>query len=324
MTANYRDVTTLLLNGGKVSAPTGGILPLIQQCDGVLLGMSSPATNAGLELVAGRMALDHKKPLAFLADAFSAWKRPWFDDLKPYVSLLFVVNEAEATEAKLTYPHTKIVACGNPEWAKYFEPADRNASRGLVDANKSEIVVLIPFIKDWGVNIDKATMALHAIASMSAPNGYRAVINLHPGDKATLEAYQHELGRFVGGPFQVVFSKESADALIPGADVVMGPSTSASIHAMARGIPLIDVMSRTIRAWVMQDIGSDKTYASQNGGSIEVVSSSTLSILLHTLAKGTGAGSISLARMREKQPLLVPRFKADQVLKTMTDALLKL
>ncbi len=273
------EITPFLLDAGKVAAPSDlAIREGIVSADIVLCGISSQK-NSAVEMAAAFYAMSGKKPLGIYADTFDRWRAQHLVEVLPLASFLFVVNEEEAQRAREMYPGLRVEAVGNPEWYKYFLPADREASRALVGAKDYECVVLVPFTKNPQVNTDKITATLQATnkeldvgESFRYCGPIRVVINTHPGDKTPRDFYQEAVQK--SGGFNrtttLLFSDNKADELIPGADVVVGPSTSAAIHAMARGIPLVDVSTEAIQSWLKEETGKEHTYFAQHGGSLEV------------------------------------------------------
>ncbi|MGB4076296.1 MAG: hypothetical protein WBK28_01155 [Minisyncoccia bacterium] len=72
-----------VLSGGTYDEPKGAELEtLMAHTDIALIGMSSPAANAGVEIRVARTMHAAGKPFALFADTFGAWQREWFAPLR--------------------------------------------------------------------------------------------------------------------------------------------------------------------------------------------------------------------------------------------------
>ncbi|MBI4088143.1 hypothetical protein HY418_02045 [Candidatus Kaiserbacteria bacterium] len=326
------EVKALLADAGRNPTPSDSELfdAVKWWADIVLIGMSSEK-NAGPEITAASLAYDTGKPYGFYADTFGAWKREWFSGFRVGASFLFVVNDDERLEAAPHFRNAHISPTGNTEWWKYFVPADREASRALVSAKPGDCVILIPFTKDPAINRTKVSATIDTVNA--CPGAFRVVFNVHPGDKTSPDTYMSEFAGKLkdGSASSLTFSAEPADNLVPAADVLVGPATSPSIHAMAREIVVIDILDPTIEAWLRKDIGNTRTYAGRHGGSFEPKSSREFAEILLYL---TGVHMSGLVRddelaaqfkaLRGRQKELVPRSVEGEAVARMADAILKL
>ena len=109
-----------LCNAGKQLVPDEEVLrSAIENASVVIVGMSSEKT-AAFEQLACRIAVEQKKPLVFFCDTFGCYVREWFAPWREQVGAVFVVSPAEVAGAQAMYPHTRIVASGNPAWETFF------------------------------------------------------------------------------------------------------------------------------------------------------------------------------------------------------------
>ena len=324
-------IRLLLADAGSNPTPTTeDTLAGVAWADVVVIGMSSER-NAAREVYAASLAHARDKPYGFYADTFGAWKREWFSGFRLNASFLFVVNDEERPEAARYFRNAQISPTGNPEWWKYCVPADREVARRLVNAEKRECVVLVPLTKDPAINRTKAIATIDAVNA--CPGAFCVVFDMHPGDITSPEAYEAEFSKKLKEETMsgLVFSSEPADRLIPGADVLVGPSTSPSIHAMAREIVVIDVLDPTIEAWLQKDVGDTHTYAGRHGGSFEPRTPREFAELLAHLTglhmSGPGRDNELEARFRDlrtRQKALVPHTSEGEAVGKMAYAILNL
>ena len=317
------EVRAFLLNAGKNEAPSDPELAdAVEQADVVVCGISSEK-NAELELMAADYANISSKKLGMYADSFDRWQAEHLDTVLPIADFLFVINEEEAQRAREMYPNLRVEAVGNPEWYKYFLPAGRSAARALVGAHEHECVVFVPFTKNKDVNMGKVAVVLQAVGhalpvgeSYQYSGPVRMVINIHPGDKTPPSFYNDRLSALaVPRALEAVFSDKNADDLIPGADIVIGPSTAVAVHAMARMLPLADITTPAIRKWLGEESGDEHSYAVQHGGSFEVSEKgfADLTGLLVYLTESfedpiiVGEWRERLQKQAERQKALIPR-----------------
>jgi hypothetical protein len=304
----------------------------IRHGDTILIGMSSPAANAEVEIRAADMARRYSRPFGFYADTFGAWKREWFKGSLKKAHFLFVVNEAEAREAHEAFPHLAVYPVGNPLWDEFWHPSNRVEARGYVGALETETVVLSPFTKTPLINFIKADMIISAIVAIlrqtsfhdEALDGghvlqYRLVFVIHLGDQTpriydALESY----GSLLHPNLQIEVIRGGAHKILPHADVLIGPATSASNHAIACGVPIIDIDNPLIMEWTQKDTGSKLTYAALQGAAIPADHKMLFELLAALPLKHENA---MLAEMRRCQEGLIPEITRDQVLTRITDIL---
>lgn len=253
---------------------------LSSEADAILTGMSSPAHNAAFELSLARIAKDAGLPLALFADTFGAWQRSWFAPVRDYAKLLFVAHEREIEEARKLFPNARVLACGNPSWDAYFAPASRDEARAKLGL-PSERVVLSPGMKDPALNFALWTTLAEA-TRRDLPVRLHVLLAPHPGDRTNAGVYA-SLFPYAGENATIGFlpAGVTADQAVPAADaVVHSGNSSVGLHALCRGIPVIDCPAPLMGAYVERETGGWHNTLSAHGATLRPRHVTELSVML--------------------------------------------
>ncbi len=275
MAASGYACDSLLLDAGTALAPSGSLDDLVSKSDSLLIGMSTPAKNSCVEIEAAEACIRAKKPFGFFADTHGAWTRPHFAHLRSHAQFLFVVNNDEANRAKDLFPTARIVATGNPLWGTFFEAANRDVARDLMQGTKYERIILAPGTKNPVHNTIVWSAAIHAASRIK---NHAVVLAKHFGDKTPDEIYQWFVHFGKKLSVRVMLTSLPPDHLVPGADCVVN-GTSVRVHAIARRIPVIDYYEPLSQEWLDDDTGSHYGYFSDSGAVIGVYGSLWMDLL---------------------------------------------
>jgi hypothetical protein len=257
----------ILLDGGSILGPSlFGLEEKVKNADVVVIGMSSEQ-NAGVEIDAARFCLTHRKRFGFFADAHGAYRRDHFAEFRLKANFVLVVSEDEMIAATTTFPAAQVTATGNPQWATYFEPKDRDQARALVHANERQYVVFAPGTKDPDHNITVWKATIRA-AGLHWENRL-VVLSRHPGDKAEQERYAHLTTIAEAHHVQLYWYDGTGDDLLPGVDLVIN-GTSLRVHALAQLIPVIDYFEDSSQDWLKKDTGSWFGYFYDSGAVLDI------------------------------------------------------
>lgn len=312
------DVAAVLNHGkGRNEEDLIFLVEQVKKADVVLCGLSSPAANAKMEVRAAEYGTTYAKPYGFYADTFGAHNREWFASVRDGASFLFTVNGTEAAVAKVLFPAAKVTATGNPLWDAYFTPCDKSEARARAGVEEKELFVLLPLGKTTLSNMEKISGLMQAFGF--SDRRVCVVLTLHPGDETAIQAYESAVrtANKMHPYFRMKIYSEGTDVILPGADAVIGPAASASVHAMARGIPLIDWRTPGIQQGLKADIGSPDSYAVRYNAAVQTSSPNELRNLLWAFTMNPEAWSF----YREKQRGLVPHIPAQHVLSRMEKGL---
>jgi hypothetical protein len=199
-----------------------------------------------VEIMAAQIAKRLNIPFGFYADAKGAWRRETIAGFRDNASLVFVVYASEVEEAQGFFSKAKVVHSGNPEWERYFLPADREAVRRSIGARSGDFVVLSPGTKEPVITILLWAAVLEAAFKVESfpKEGSKTIVILtqHPGDQTPpemyglLKEYAPALSVTLIGP-----SKIPSDELVPGVDaVVSNMNSSVAVHAICRRLGAVD------------------------------------------------------------------------------------
>ena len=243
---------------------------LESKADVFLIGMSSSPELAKYEIAAGELALSMGKPLAIFGDILGVFRgREWFEDLRQRSSVLFVMNDEEAREARQLYPNTRAVASGNPRYEEFFKPNfSREEVREKLGVSQDATVILVPGGKDYTVNTLHFKGVAEAAQSLMREYGSRhreclVLISLHPGEKSPpddftkmLRQYREDLKEY---PFVRVETKDTlltGDDLVSGADLVVQSASTIGATAACQRIPVINFFTEQALTRLAGNVGS--------------------------------------------------------------------
>lgn len=261
------DWKAYLLNAGKVAPPEPNeLVQAILDTDVVVTGLASENTKA-FEIGVCLKAMAARKPLAFFSDTFGAWSRPWFAEFRDYVSLVTVVVASEIAAAEKMFPNARVVATGNPAWEEFHAPYDRGDQLKLwklLEAKRSDQLILISGCKDAAVNKEMILAAFGAADDASAQNEFQMIFSLHPGDKTPPHEYHDFCGKeravwpLPWANFVTLTSDQMrGDVAVGGVDVVFTYNTSSvAMRAIAHGQPVIVLRTPLAAARLLSESGS--------------------------------------------------------------------
>lgn len=160
--------------------------------DVLLSGMAFRPEEANCELRLIREAHKQGSHVALYADTWGCAERPWFQEVMPYVTTLFVVDETEACHLQSRYPSVHIHAVGNPLWQLAAFPKEtRRVVRTRFNIREDAFVVLLicrkeqeinlPFLEICHVGLKGETATVLVSIHPSAPNRdeYRAIVETY-------------------------------------------------------------------------------------------------------------------------------------------------
>ena len=243
--ANVLELPVVLLaHAKKENVPSDDdIRDLVRQADFVLCGISQPAQNAHMELIAVEEARHRQIPFGFYSDAKGAWGRDTIAKFRDDASLILtVLGGTEVVDTEVMFPNAQVVCTGNPLWEQYFVPADREKSRALCEASPDEFVVLSPGTEEPVITIQLWAAVIEAAVMMGDGRDKVVILTQHPGDQTPPEMYKllvdyaPALDVRLVGPM-----KASSDDYVPGVDaVVANMNSSVAVHAISRRIGTVD------------------------------------------------------------------------------------
>ena len=253
---------SFLLNAGKVPEPDEATLrEAVARCDVVVSGLSSEK-SAGFELRALALAVELGKKIVFFSDTFGAFHRAWFADYRSHVALVTTVVEAEVEAAQALFPNARVITTGNPAWEEFHTPYTRSNQEKfwrLIDARRTDRLILISGCKDRELNLEMVTGVLQDAEDVSAGNDYQVVLSLHPGDQTHVDEYWAvwqkailDLGKFV------ILTRDQmpGDVAVGGADVVVTyNAASVAMRAVAHGQPVMVFQSPRAKARQLAESG---------------------------------------------------------------------
>ncbi|MDO8467215.1 MAG: hypothetical protein Q7S83_03705 [bacterium] len=214
-----------------------------KEVDFVLIGMSSSAVLAKQEIFAAKNAAERGIPLGFVSDLFGCYKRPWLAEYRKHTKFVFLPVAQEVRGAKFLFPNAEVIFSGNPCWEKYFEPANPvEDTRGALGFGIDDKVIMCSGGKGLVLNMllyGGVIEAAHLLDKRSQ-EGWRVVINLHPGDRSDPELYSGFVTHSKV-PVRIVRAPEfSAHNLIAASDLLVAPASNTGIEAACMRKPVIN------------------------------------------------------------------------------------
>jgi len=240
------DTRALFGSGGPLPVSLEQIEEEARSAGIVLIGMSHPEANTKEEVAAAVAARDAGVPFGFYADTYGAHTRV-NPELLRQASVLFVINEEEAADARSRHPGVDAVVSGNPEWETFFFPNySRSEVRNLLGVSADETLVLVGGDKTPVANCLLWNMVAEAMFDFPEPR--RMVIAPHPGDTTARDVY-NEILNFPDLDVRMVTRDDdglSTGDMIPGADLFVSLCSTMDIAAACSGVPVIDLLTGRI------------------------------------------------------------------------------
>lgn len=245
----------ILYTGTKGPLPNDNALrQQIAGVDVVLVGLSSAEGHHALEAKVAAFAAQMHTPLACFSDTFGAWNRWWCRDTLLSSHVLFVVSAREVSSARRMFPNARVVAVGNPAWGDYLTPKERSEVRERLGYAQKERVYLAPGTKNPVVNILLWSNTLHALKALRGER--RLLLAPHPGDTTDHALYERLVHLSPGIRVEFLPKGCTTDDVVPGVDAVVHTGNSSTgVHALCRGIPVIDCPAPLIDEYIAQETG---------------------------------------------------------------------
>lgn len=177
-------------DGEPIKATSGEIEVQVESADLVVLGMSSNAQAAAMEIEAGRSAVKYSKPIALYGDVPGCYKRArvnsWFNVLALHVKLYLGTSMADMNGAASVFPNAKVVFTGNPQRELAFYPEyDAGYMRDALQIKDTGVhIILLCGGKDVVTNIANIHFTVEALLKVGRDTGNKLclVFSPHPGD----------------------------------------------------------------------------------------------------------------------------------------------
>ncbi|QQG45465.1 MAG: hypothetical protein HYW89_00810 [Candidatus Sungiibacteriota bacterium] len=289
-------VTAFLGYGKPSKASIEEIISAVKQAAVVVLGMSNPADNAVVEIVAAKAALDQGIPFGFYCDIYGCHYRPWFEEFRNSASFLFQISDSEAASAQKLFPKAEVVASGNPIWEEWFLPlSSYEEVRAELGVGLDEKLIVLSGSKSPYTNMP---MVIGVMEALHVPHKmyrkFQVLLSLHPSD-VTLnpqndltdslikypepKIYYEEAAvtRYCGVPFRVIpgdrksgIGGMSTSRLIVGSDLVIGPASTSEVEAAHRRKPAVSYLSCYSRGRNPESYGQEEWQPAVLGASIGV------------------------------------------------------
>lgn len=235
---NHRNRNARVLFGtscNSIADDSSIIKKLLEGIHCLILGMSSSAELAQIEMHAGQLAHEAGIPFGFYADIWDCLDRPWFAPLRALAAFAFVIDTTERNHALETLPRAsdRIVVTGNPLWdlSRYskFDPEEAHAALSVPVTQK---VILFPLTKDRATNLE----LLSAARRIDSELPVKVIVAPHPGDVGNASHYRDYL---IGTDVALIHQFPFRD-MLPAANLVLNPGSGAGIEAIVQGIPVLE------------------------------------------------------------------------------------
>lgn len=214
-----------------------------KKVDFVLIGMSSSAGLASQEILSAKTAAERGVPFGFVSDLFGCYKRPWLAEYRKHAKFVFLPVAQEVRGAKSLFPNAEVIFSGNPCWEKYFEPANPVVdTREALGFGADDTIIMCSGGKGLVLNMLLCGGVIEAahLLDRKLKEGWRVVINLHPGDRNDPELYSGFLTHSKV-PVRIVRAPEfSAHDLIAASDLLVAPASNTGIEAACMRKPVIN------------------------------------------------------------------------------------
>lgn len=313
-------VFTHFSKGGEFSETPADIKRSLEGASMLVTGMAHSPEMAEIELCAIKEASQRGIPIALYADTWGCASREWFEEVRKYVSLLFVVNDDEATKARPLFPNAQVVAAGNPLWqAAAFPTMTREKVREQFGLIEEAFTVFLTCRKEAHINVPHIQAVLEAIAGIG---GYpiRVLASVHPNAP---EPAQYD-ALFAGHSFIQKVTGKAMD-ILPGVDVVVNAGSGAGIEAMYQRTPLIEFTTPKLEDEVERLHGTRVWQLVADRVASPARNASEIATLLDIAHTGAGGNVFETARhmAEEKYPLPAHPHVATQIMASEILAKLK-
>jgi hypothetical protein len=245
--------TTFLAHGKEMPGNNADHVKAIISSQVLIVGMSSSAELAAVEIQAVKQAMVYRVRVIFFADTFGVHNRPWLQGLMPGATLLHI-SDAQARDARRVLTSTRVVATGNPMWENFFYPKKTRAeARTALDYDNDQKLILVPGGKSLEVNL----LHFKKAAEIARLSDAVALISLHPGDKNLVETYEDAVGTGMHTRL-ISASAMSGSNILPGVDWVLESASGIGIEAACQRIPVFTWFSLAAKTRLKDATGSDE------------------------------------------------------------------
>ncbi len=287
----------------------------------VVLGMSSSADLAQVEIMAGSSARDAGVPYGFYGDVPLCWARArvgaWFEGLATDASFYYGVTQADADAAHAVFPKARLIGTGNPLREEMAFPRfSREQVRNRLKIEADEKLVLAPGGKFAAGNIASWVVVMEALSLLSRKGQrFQLVLATHPGDRTPCavdvttqkeSGLYEELLSFSPVPTKIV-SKDvlSTSEMVPGADIIIELGSSIGIEGAYQGVPVVSMGFEVMFRRLEQVSGTRSLEAVSDGLSeLAAADANCLKDTIQRLLSPSG-----FVQMRARQRQLCPRPK---------------
>lgn len=296
--------TMSFLGFGKEISNAAEITKAVASANAVITGMSSKPKFVEPELLAINTAIANGIPFGCYADTYGVYLRPWFKDVRNKASFLFVINEEEAADAKPLFPHSQIIATGNPLWENFcFPRLTREESRAKINVANNQTLILCPGAKVLMMNAAlfiNTIEAAHQLILME--KNPVVIISTHPGDPNPPEIYE-DLVKYSRVPVKIITRDIlTTSDIIPGADIVVDFCSTTAVKAAHQRIPVINFFTE-IQLGRLEEIIGAREWELNRLGVAEAVYGNVkdLTFAINRLLTPEG-----FAPMRQRQEIIYP------------------
>ncbi len=320
-------VTLIVGDGAYPECSDDDLRTAVQEADFVLLGMSSQAQFAEIEIKAGQFAREAGVPYGFYSDTSFAINRAqpgfWFHDLAHDVSLVVgLMHKGVVT----IFPKAHFVATGNPiDEEMSFPPFERGVTRSKLNIDDADVLVQVSGGKFAASNCMTLLIVAEALAQQYDGQNWRLVFTPHPGDPALQSSVEAdgvpslyaEMAAYGPVPTQIILKQEMTSLeVLAGADVLVEFTGSISRAAAYQRIPVVSLQTESMNLFYQCEGGVLPLELVTAGAAVPVkfdvqVLANDLRMLV---MPGTPIRERILAEQREKYPLRTEKGAAVQKL----------
>ncbi len=236
-------VVNLLVRKDLPDVVSGKHIDSIKTSNALLVGMSSTSEVAASEIACAELAISYGVPVGLLPDTFGVISRQGFEEVGRKASFACVLNEDEKYHDRSVVKPEISYVTGDPRWDIYFAPPrlTREEVFGRLGVGLDRELVLFAGSKFSIMTAGPLMIGLTAIHGLD-PSAARihAVLGLHPADECTAGEYEHQVTNlFRNSPvsFSILPDELKTDEMLPHAVLVIGTSSSTTIHTACRRKP---------------------------------------------------------------------------------------
>jgi len=316
-----QETETVLIvgNGLPLKETLEEISLAVSTADVVILGMSSTAELAEVEVSAGETARRLGIPYGFYGDCARCWARAragaWFESLAPGAQFYFGVTQADAEASQEVFPNARLVGTGNPLREDMFFPRfSREEVRTKLGLGMEKKLVLAHGGKFAAGNMVSWVVLVEALSILAKDgHNFQLILSLHPGDR-TPEAVDRgnetkmnlyeELVSYSPIPTTIVRRGDelTTSDLIAGADIIVGFGGSPEVEGACQNIPVISLSFEVLAQKIERECGR-RVFETVDFGTAELVVADATKLAERMRSLLTSEGFALMAyRQREVYP----------------------